>query len=317
MEKRIRTALLTTATLLCGMLFWLWQHRPPLAVQVHTTIAETQDIYNSITIFGTIEAAENVAVCPKENAVVRAVYVSVGDTVQQGDVLCMLADVGREQVTDYRQAVQSIFALSGPVYTVVAEDVHVLRAPIDGTILAVPQLGTSVLAGIPCTQIAASDRLRVRAKSPELYAGELAVGQRADITVSAVDKTYNAYLTTIAPAAIQTFSLTGDNEEATIEVLLDLSGQTVGLRPGYSATIKVFTDHHENAVVTPYEAVCQRGEQEYVFVVENSHAVQRMIQTGYLLENMVEIANGISDGETVILSPSDELTNGDLVEVLP
>ena len=285
MENKIRAVLLTTAGVLTAMLFWSWKHRPPEAVLVRTAAAETQDIYNSVTIFGTVESAESTAVCPAKNGVVSAVYVATGNTVQKGDILCTLTDIGRLQTAaDYWQTAQSVFAISGTVNTVTAEDAHALYAPMDGTVLTVPQAGERVSADMPCIQIANPDKLRVRAQSPELYVGELAVGQRANITFSAVDGTFHAEL-------------------------------TENLRPGYSATVKVFTDHRDDAVVVPYEAICQRGEQEFVFCVQDGHAVQCAVQTGYLLEDTVEIIDGLPTGVSVILSPPDELTDGDPVEV--
>ena len=204
MENKIRAVLLTTAGVLTAMLFWSWKHRPPEAVLVRTAAAETQDIYNSVTIFGTVESAESTAVCPAKNGVVSAVYAATGDTVQKGDILCTLTDIGRLQTAaDYWQTAQSVFAISGTVNTVTAEDAHALYAPMDGTVLTVPQAGESVSADMPCIQIANPDKLRVRAQSPELYVGELAVGQRANITFSAVDGTFHAELTAIAPAAVK------------------------------------------------------------------------------------------------------------------
>lgn len=99
--------------------------------------------------------------------------------------------------------------------------------------------------------------------------------------------------------------------------MLDLEGDITGLRPGSSATVKIFTDHRKKAVVVPYEAVCQRGEQEYVFTIENGRAVQNPVVTGYLLERVIEVRSGLEGGETVILSPSDELENGAKLEVQP
>ena len=94
MENKIRAMLLTTAGVLTAMLFWSWKHRPPEAVLVRAAAAETQDIYNSVTIFGTVESAESTAVCPAKNGVVSAVYAATGDTVQKGDILCTLTDIG-------------------------------------------------------------------------------------------------------------------------------------------------------------------------------------------------------------------------------
>ena len=79
--------------------------------------------------------------------------------------------------------------------------------------------------------------------------------------------------------------------------------------------MKVVADHGDGAAVVPYEAICQRGEQEFVFCVQDGHAVQCAVQTGYLLEDTVEIIDGLPTGVSVILSPPDELTDGDPVEV--
>ena len=110
-------------------------------------------------------------------------------------------------------------------------------------------------------------------------------------------------------------SLTGQSGEATVETILSLCGDTEGLRPGYSASVKIFTEYHPDAVVVPHEAVCQRGEQEYVFCVENGHAVQCPVTTGYMLETVTEIVEGLAPDAAVVLSPSDTLTDGAPVEV--
>ena len=173
-----------------------------------------------------------------------------------------------------------------------------------------------MVAGLPCIRIADLGKLQVRAQSPELYAGELQVGQRANVTASAAgDKVYGAQVASIAPVAVRTMSLTGQSSEATVEAVLPLSGDTEGLRPGYSATVKVFTEFHPDAVVVPHEAVCQRGEQEYVFCVQGNRAVQCAVTTGYMLETVTEILDGVAAGAAIVLSPPDTLTDGARIEV--
>lgn len=44
---------------------------------------------------------------------------------------------------------------------------------------------------------------------------------------------------------------------------------------------------------------------------------QNPVATGYLLERVIEVRSGLEGGETVILSPSDELENGAKLEVQP
>ena len=80
--------------------------------------------------------------------------------------------------------------------------------------------------------------------------------------------------------------------------------------------MKIFTDHHPDAVVVPHEAVCQRGEQEYVFCIQDGRAVQCAVTTGYMLETVTEILDGVDPEATVILSPSETMTDGTSVEVI-
>ena len=100
-----------------------------------------------------------------------------------------------------------------------------------------------------------------------------------------------------------------------MEALLTLSGDMEGRRPGYSATVKVFTDRHASAMSVPYEAVCQREEQEYVFCVRDGRAAACPVETGYMLASSVEICSGIEPDDMVILSPDDTLEDGAPVEV--
>lgn len=315
MEKHARAVLASTAVILTAMLFWFWGNQPPAAEPVTVGWSSVQDIYNSVTIAGTVEAAESTALCPIGNAVVAAVYASVGDTVEQGDVLCTLTDEQPDSGTESVQAVWN--AVSGQAaQTVTAGEQSVLRAPVSGTVLAIPAAGESVIGGLPCIRIADLSTLQVRAQSPELYAGALKAGQRANITASAAGETvYAAQVDRVSPVAVRAMSLTGQSGEATVETLLSLRGNTEGLRPGYSASVKIFTEYHPDAVVVPHEAVCQRGEQEYVFCVEEGRAVQHAVTTGYMLESVTEILDGLAADAVVILSPSETLTDGTLVKV--
>ena len=239
-----------------------------------------------------------------------------GDTVEKGQPLCTLkaAEAPPLSAADVQAAVSAVQADPDETETVSG---NAVTSPFSGTVLGVPRAGETVRGGFPCAVIADLSSLRVRAETPELYADELRTGQKANITLAAADRMYAARVASLAPVAVQAVSLAGDSGSVTVETMLDLEGDMTGLRPGSSATVKIFTDHRKKAVVVPYEAVCQRGEQEYVFTIENGRAVQNPVTTGYLLERVIEVRSGLEGGETVILSPSDELENGAKLEVQP
>lgn len=318
MEKKARMVLSATAVVLCALTFWSWRQHTPETVAVRTGVATVQDIYNSITVSGTIETADSTVVVPSTDAVVTAVYASVGENVEQGTILCTLTPASQTNLLlqDRIQSVWNAMA-SGEAQSVQAEEDMVLRAPISGTVLDMPEAGESIFADVPCVRISDLDCLQVRAQSPEIYAGELENGQRANVTVSALEgAVFGAEVKSLSPVAARAVSLTGESGEATVEAVLDLTGNVEGLRPGYSATVKIFTDYHPDAIAVPMEAICQRGEQEYVFCVEGNRAVQRAVTTGYILESVTEICEGVDANAVVILSPPDSLEDGDLVEVM-
>ncbi len=316
MEKRARAVLFGTAVLLAGMLLWAWMNRPPEAQKVRIASAAIQDIYNGISVTGTVEAEDSTSVSPRKNAVVSAVYAKVGDTVQEGDVVCTLADAPAG--TDEAAMLQSVWnAISGftPDMETAAQS-NVIYAPQNGVVVEAPKAGEAVWAGMPCVCVADLTHLRIRAQTPELYAGTIERGQKVNITTAADDsQIYAGKVESVSPVAVRAVSLTGSSASASVETLIALKGDTEGLRPGGTVTAKIFNDLRRDAVVVPFEAVCQRGEQEYVFILQSGCAVQRAVTTGYLLERLTEVRKGLTGQEQVILEPSDALRNGDVVEV--
>ena len=310
MERKARWVCLISAVIIgiFAAVFALSEREK--AFSVRTAQAKTQDIYNSVTVFGSVVPSRTVSLIPENSSVVTEVFVREGDTVEKGQPLCTLkaAETPPLSTADVQAAVSAVQADPDETETVAG---NAVTSPFPGTVLSVPRAGQTVRGGFPCAVIADLSSLRVRAETPELYADELRAGQKANITLAAADRMY------AAPVAVQAVSLAGDSGSVTVETMLDLEGDMTGLRPGSSATVKIFTDHRKNAVVVPYEAVCQRGEQEYVFTLKNGRAVQNPVTTGYLLERVIEVRSGLEGGESVILSPSDELENGAKLEVQP
>ncbi len=101
-----------------------------------------------------------------------------------------------------------------------------------------------------------------------------------------------------------------------VKVLLDEPDDD--LRPGMSVRAEIRTAERSDVVVIPVQAVVDRpplgeGEDggpdpdaeeiEVVFVVEDEQAHQRAVTTGLTDPTHVEIASGLSEGETVVTGP--------------
>jgi membrane fusion protein (multidrug efflux system) len=60
-------------------------------------------------------------------------------------------------------------------------------------------------------------------------------------------------------------------------------------------------------VVVPEEAVIARGQQRFVFVVRDGVATAREVTTGERLPGKVEIARGLTAGDTIVRIGQDQL----------
>ena len=56
----------------------------------------------------------------------------------------------------------------------------------------------------------------------------------------------------------------------------------------------------ENVLTIPMTAISMRDDQRTCYVIEDGKAVRKILTTGYIGENLVEVLNGISEKDYVI-----------------
>lgn len=329
MKNRTRVTLLLTAAALLAMLLMAVERGGDSPVMALRGVrAAQQDIYNSIYAPGEIEAVHSRDYTSGRAATVVEVYVKPGDRVAAGQALVKLresaltlpddaAQTFAEGVLAGETADPSALAEALQDAAQTGESEYVVTAEEAGTVLRAPEAaGESVLPGLSYLKTADTGALRVRAQIPETYIRQVREGQRANVTSDAdPDNTVAARVTAVAPYARRAASLTGQKQAATVEAVLALVGRQENLRPGYTVSVKIFTDAVADAVLVPYEAVAQEGDREYVFVVREGIARKLYVDTGYELDGYVQIASGVDAGDIVIVSPPDDLKDGDRVEV--
>ena len=329
MKNKTRVTLLMTAAVLLTMLLMVAERGEDQPVMALRGVrAVQQDIYNSIYAPGEVEAARGRDYTSAHAATVTEIYVKPGDKVAAGQQLVRLRETALalpdDAIQTFAEGVMEgetgdpaalASALRDAAQT--EETDYVVTAEEAGTVLRAPEaVGEGVLPGLSYLKTADTGTLRVRAQIPETYIRQVREGQRANVTSDAdPDGTVAAKVTVVAPYARRAASLTGQKQAATVEAVLALVGRQEGLRPGYTVSVKIFTDAVADAVLVPYEAVSQEGDREYVFVVRDSIAHKLYVETGYELDGYVQIAAGIDAGDIVLVSPPADLKDGDRVEV--
>jgi membrane fusion protein (multidrug efflux system) len=89
------------------------------------------------------------------------------------------------------------------------------------------------------------------------------------------------------------------------------------LKPGLFGRVEILYDLHEDVPVIPRSAVITEDERSHVFVVDaEGSASRRNVQLGYERAGMIEVLDGVSNGETVVTAGKGSLSDGAKVEVI-
>ncbi len=184
-----------------------------------------------------------------------------------------------------------------------------VTAPFSGQVSARHiKLAQTVGVGTPLFRLTDFTPLLCPIQVPEKDLSRLRVGQPAHLRVEAFpDQEFAARVQRIRPTVEAT---TG-----TITVTLEVDGRAV-LRPGMFASVFLQTDTHEDALVIPVKALVLDSIGDTVFVRAEDRAVRREVKLGFRQEDLVEVLDGLGEGEEVVVLGQDGLADGTPVKVL-
>ena len=136
------------------------------------------------------------------------------------------------------------------------------------------------------------------------------LGQRAEVRADAYpDRTFTGTVARVVHAL--------DRNTRTMTVEVDLPNPEVLLRGGMFARVDLLVGTHHDAVLIPIDAVTRLESDQYVYVVQEGKARKVPVVLGIRSNQLVEITQGLTGGETVIVSGKDLVTDGLKVEPRP
>jgi len=174
-----------------------------------------------------------------------------------------------------------------------------------------PAVGFEALGGIVGeprlhVTLVRTNPLRLRVDIPETYASFVRVGQTITLTTEAFpDRTFTGRVARIGA------SLNEQTRALTVEAQVANPGNQ--LRPGMFAKSQLVTNRAGTAVMIPTKAVYTVAGLNKVFVIENGKAAERLVKTGVTDGELIEILDGIKEGEQVATSNVDKLQQGTVV----
>jgi RND family efflux transporter MFP subunit len=173
------------------------------------------------------------------------------------------------------------------------------------------EAGDVVSAQTRLFSIADISMLVVRVQVSELDITGLSEGQRADVTVDALGGSrFEGSIRRIFPAA--------DSLTRMVPVEVALSGAAVRrLRPGYLARVTVRLGERPGVLLTPVSSVVGSRDARAVFVYKDGKVERRLVRIGQSSGDVVEILEGLAEGDSVVVAGTDNLRDGAEVRIVP
>ena len=148
--------------------------------------------------------------------------------------------------------------------------------------------------------------MAVLIKIHEADIDKVKVGMAAEIR-SDVNKTriYNGEVTKIDSVANAGDRRWGDRVRR-FSVEIQLRGSDLSLKPGTSAEVVINTGNLENVLHVPIQAVYAESGSFHCYVMTSGKPEKRSVQVGRSNESYLEITDGLSEGEKVLLYKPDQ-----------
>ena len=186
-------------------------------------------------------------------------------------------------------------------------------APLSGAVDKVMlNEGEMSSPGMPIVQILNTYKVKVVANLPENYLGKIKRGELVEIFFPALDLTKKAKVSLIGR--------TIDSANRTFKAEINVSNANQQLKPNLLAMVKINDFIAKDALVVPQELVLQEiSGKEYVMVVVEEEgkkvAAKKYVEPGESYDGRVQILEGITTNDELVLVGARNVKAGDPVEI--
>lgn len=312
------------------------------SVSVKTAQVKTEELSLDFIANGNFEPIQELTFSAEKSGKVISVLVKEGDYVTVGQTLVIVRsdvinvnaqtakaahDNAKSDYDRYQNAYtsggvtkqqldQAKLALTNATNNLKQANINVgdtkVKAPIKGFINKKYIEPGSILTGMPATamfDIVNVSKLKLTVTVNESQVASLKLGNTINVSSSVFpDKTFAGKITFIAAKANETLNFPVEIE---IENNADKS-----LKAGMYGTANFGSKQKQHLKVVPRNAFVGSVSSNEVFVVENGIAKLKKVTSGRILGDQVEVVDGLSDGETVIITGQINLQDGNAVEII-
>lgn len=186
-----------------------------------------------------------------------------------------------------------------------------LYAPFSGIVTQkMAEAGSMASPGMPILTIEQAGALQVSASVPENMISQIQVGNHADLSIKAIDKSLNGTVSQIN----QSSQFTGGQYIIKVHIAdNDQKGLYAGMYTDVNIPMKNKTNSTaiENNILVPASVIEYKNQLAGLYTVSSNHtALIRWVRLGRSYGDKVEVLSGLEKSESFIASANGKLYNG-------
>ena len=292
---------------------------------------------------GNVKTKQNVVILSEYNGTLSKVYVKEGQNVVKGQILAKIDDGGLSKQVAQLQAqaelAKTTFERQKKLWEQkIGSEIQYLqaetnakaaqnsleqlkvqlgktnvRAPFSGTIdNVITDQGSIVAAGTQLFRIVNLNSMYVEAEVPEKYITSIKKGTSAKVYLPMLDQTIESNVRQVSNF------INPNNRSFTIEVAVPNKNGNV--KPNLTSKVSVNDYNNEKAILIPQSVISENANgEEYVYVTSvvdgKTKAKKVIIKTSKSQGGVIEITNGLTINDELIVEGARSIRNGQLINI--
>ncbi|WP_372902906.1 efflux RND transporter periplasmic adaptor subunit [Rhodohalobacter sp.] len=310
---------------------------------VETVIIETDSFEDFVRTTGTVEAIDDAMISSEASGRILSIK-ERGERVEKGEVIAQIDD---RLIQAQYEAAKTGFDLAEDTFNrfealhadsiISTQDFNSAKAQRDQARAQLNQVekqlqdakieapfsgrieerfvstGELINPGMPVVRLVNTDQIRVLAGVPERYSGEITEGSAVQINFRTVNndsmESQITYASNVLDPETRTYA---------IEIEMQNSGQLI--KPEMVVDLMLKRRTLQDVIIVPRTAVLRDEDGQSVYIAEEDDgqkfAQLVSVQTGSASGPLIQITNGLSAGDEMVVTGVRNLSEGDALNIL-
>ncbi len=300
-------------------------------------IAKEESNSNEIYASGSFVANEEVELRSEASGKIIRLFIKEGSTVSKGQLIAKLNDADivaklkkvkyeeelAAQIEARQKKLLDINGISKEEYDIAVNKVNLLSADKEGLQVALSQtevrapftgriglknisVGAYVSPNTAIATLVQTNPIKMDFSIPEKYVSRIATTRKISLSIEGINFTKEATIIAIDPKIDETLR--------TLKVRASLANPNGAIMPGMFAKVNVPLGSSKSIMVST-EAIIPFVGGKKIYVMKKGKAIETTITTGLRTGTKVEVLQGLSIGDTVIVSGIMNLKNEQSVKM--